>query len=112
MRSKPAGSTSSSIAVTSSATCGRRRSTVRGVKALLTSLRRRVWSGGSINSIDGGSSMPARKSRTAAGSRRLDGVGAEGAVAEDPLAVGPAGEDELVPLGLDDWIGVSARIRW
>ena len=39
-------------------TCPRSVSTTRGVNALLTSARSRVWSGGSRNSIDAGSHGP------------------------------------------------------
>ncbi len=53
-------------------TCPRSVSTTRGVNALLTSARRRVWSGGSRNSIDARARTlrPARRS----GSRRAPGI--------------------------------------
>ena len=50
-----------------------------------------------MNSSDGGRSMPVRKSKTGGGWRRLRRVGAEGGVAEHPLAVGPAGAGRTRP---------------
>ena len=58
MRSKAAGSsTASRSVVMSSRMWGSRAATARGVKALLTRARSRVWSGGSRNSMLGSSTL-------------------------------------------------------
>ena len=58
MRSKPDGSsTASSSALISSRMWGSRAATARGVNALLTRARSRVWSGGSRNSMLGSATV-------------------------------------------------------
>ena len=112
MRSKPDGSTSSSIPSTRSATCGRSVSTVRGVNALLTSFRSRVWSGGSIISIERGRSMPsAELAGTAAACGGWSGselkVGSRSTRSQSAHRVRTYSSHSGNAL-----IGVSARIRW
>ena len=102
-------------AATSSATCGRSCSTVRGVNALLTSFRRRVWSGGSVISIERRPLHAAEVEEVGLHPAALRGRAHRG-VAEHLLAVGPPGEDVLVPLGerLDRRLGphaVVVRVR-
>ena len=65
----PAPSTASSRPSTIACTSERRRSTIFGVKALLTSPRSRVWSGGSRSSIEkpiAGTAAPNRAATNAA----------------------------------------------
>ena len=72
----------------------RSASTTRGVKAWLTSDRRRVWSGGSRNIIRLEPTWRTGLSADALGpSAELGRVGAEPGVAQDGGAVVVAGED-------------------
>ena len=95
----------------SSATWGRRRSTVRGVNALLTSLRSRVWSGGSIISIERGRSMPSASSNNGVSKRRFDGsalkVGSRSTRSQSSHRVHTYSSHSGT-----DRMGVSVRIRW
>src|SRR6266511_3073528 len=65
----PAPATRWSRPSTITSTRGRSRSTAAGVNALLTSVRRRVWSGGSTNSIDGAASSELSSASTSADAR-------------------------------------------
>ena len=84
---------------------------MRGVKALLTSFRRRVWSGASIRSIVLGRSMPSPNSMNGICMRRLSGseliVGSRRIRSQSAHRVNTYSSHSGTGM-----IGVAARIRW
>ena len=89
-------------------TCPRSVSTTRGVNALLTSARSRVWSGGSRNSIDSGSHGPLRPAAEAALEERLVAALAEARVPEEGRDVVVPGEDvEPERMAVDGLLGAK-----